>query len=153
MYSIWPFSLQEMNPNCKSENVCLRIANKFLNTDDIHILLPLGMSWARIYARPKPISHLLQAPSDILLHKGYELGFLFSHLSLWWHLQYTCKWVAKRGEHRIINIQLHRAAANDIFAALFFEGVDIAKGVIAKVLQVKSWGMVESLSRNPMPGG
>ena len=85
---------------------------------------------------------ILQASSDILLHKGYELEFLFSHLSLRWHLQYMCKWVAKRGEHTIINIQLHRPAANDIFAALsvfffFFEGVDIAKGAIAKVSLVK----------------
>lgn len=34
-----------MNPICKSENTCLHIANKFLNTDDIQILLPPGMSF------------------------------------------------------------------------------------------------------------
>lgn len=46
--------------------------------------------------------------------------------------------VQTSGQHRIINIQLHRAAANDVFATLsvFFEGVDI-KGAIANVLQVK----------------
>ncbi len=101
---------------------CLQTANMFLNRNDIaykfYCLLGCSLSQNVRYARPKPISHLLQAPSDILLHKGYELGFLFSHLSLWWHLQYTCKCVAKWGEHRIINIQLPRAAANDTFAAL-----------------------------------
>lgn len=34
-----------MNPNIGSENVCSHIANMFLNTDDIQILLPLGMSF------------------------------------------------------------------------------------------------------------
>ena len=103
-------------PNSKSGNVCLHIANKFLNTDDTAYTFyclgecPLSQN---LPPRPTPISHLLQTASDILLHKGYEPGFLFSHLSLRWHLQYKCKWVAKREEHRIINIQLHRAAAND----------------------------------------
>lgn len=41
-----PTSLSEMNPRSQFENVCLHIANKFLNTDDIQILLPLGMSFA-----------------------------------------------------------------------------------------------------------
>lgn len=38
-------SSPEMNPNGKSENVCWHTVNKFLNTDYIQILLPLGMSF------------------------------------------------------------------------------------------------------------
>lgn len=47
----------------------------------------------------------------------------------------------------IINIQPHRAAANDIFAALsvFLRGRTWKKGVIAKVPQVKGLGIVVEL--------
>ena len=76
--------------------------------------------------------------------KGYEHRSLFFHLSPRWHLQYMCKWVAKRREHGIINIQLYRAATNDIFAALSVfwvgacrEGREDCQYII---ILVKGWG-------------
>lgn len=44
-HSVFSCILPEIYPNVQSENVCLHVANTFLNTDDVHILLPLEMSF------------------------------------------------------------------------------------------------------------
>lgn len=107
---------------------------------DIQIVLPLGMSLEpECMAGQKTEAHLLRAPSDIRLHKGPEPGFLFSHLSrVTFTLHVQTKASQKRGEHRIINIQLAGAAANDLFCCFVcsVEGLDM-KGAIAYELQVK----------------
>lgn len=62
-------------------------------------------------ARPKLISHLLQAPAAERLQVG---GFVFPFISL---VTFTVHGQMS-GEHEIINIQLRRATDDDVFVAL-----------------------------------
>lgn len=108
--------LLEINPNVESGSVCSHFLPPQYVTSKLYCLW--GCHWSQNVwrAKKKPKAHLLRAPSDIRLHKGPEPGFLFSHLSrVTFTLHVQTKASQKRGEHRIINIQLAGAAANDLF--------------------------------------
>lgn len=109
--------LLEMNPNVESGSVCLHPPPNMWHPN---CTASGDVTGARMYGGPKKTkAHLLRAPSDIRLRKGPESGFLFSHLSrLTFTLHVQTKASQKRGEHRIINIQLAGAAANDLFCCV-----------------------------------
>lgn len=121
------------------------MAYMLVNQSSFHHLQPCSLGQILLYSRPKPIDHLLQALVDVLLYKGFEPGLLFSHYSLRWHIWHACKRAAGRGEGHIIKIQPHRAAANDVFAALTVFGRRAKRDIVK--LQVRRTTAVYGMDR------